>query len=265
MSTHDWGGRVVPYPDTVVRQYRAAGLWGDRAIPTGFRAVADRHPDRLAVVAPDGRMTYRELDERTDQLAAGLLALGLTPHDPVLVQLTNTLGSVVCWYGLLKAGLIPVCTLTAHRLHEIGPISQKVGAAAHLVDADTKGYDLVSFAVEHAHDHPTLRHVLVLGGSPRAGTTRIEDLGGDIDPVLARKLVDDVAHRIDPDDIAAFQLSGGTTGVPKVIPRLHAEYWYNANAYARGWTWDETTRVGHAIPLIHNAGITCALHAAHSV
>jgi non-ribosomal peptide synthetase component E (peptide arylation enzyme) len=62
-----------------------------------------------------------------------------------------------------------------------------------------------------------------------------------------------------------FQLSGGTTGVPKVIPRLHAEYWYNAAAYARSWGWSPDTRVAHLIPVIHNAGIVCAVHGPHSV
>ena len=64
--------------------------------------------------------------------------------------------------------------------------------------------------------------------------------------------------------MAVFQLSGGTTGVPKVIPRLHAEYWYNAAAYARSWGWSPDTRVAHLIPVIHNAGIVCAVHGPHS-
>jgi 2,3-dihydroxybenzoate-AMP ligase len=70
---------------------------------------------------------------------------------------------------------------------------------------------------------------------------------------------------LDPDDVAVFQLSGGTTGVPKVIGRRHAEYWYNARAYASRLGWDEQTRVAHLIPIIHNAGIVCGVHAPHSV
>lgn len=265
MSAHDWDGRLVTFPEADVRGYRAAGLWGRRTIAQELRAVADAHPDRLAIVAADGRLTYRELDERTDQLAAGLAARGLAPRDPVLFQVTNRLGAVVAWYSVLKAGLVPVCTLAAHRGHEIGPISRKVGAVAHLVEAGTKGFDLVSFANEHGHDHPTLRTVLVLGAQAGTAGTRIEDLGHDIHPATARKVVEQIQNGIDPDDVAAFQLSGGTTGVPKIIPRLHAEYWHNAAAYARCYDWNEDTRVGHLIPLIHNAGITCALHAAHSV
>jgi non-ribosomal peptide synthetase component E (peptide arylation enzyme) len=213
-------------------------------------------------------MTYRELDESTDILAAGLAGLGLVPGDPVLFQVTNRLGAILAWYGVLKAGLVPVCALAAHRGHEIGEISRRTGAVAHLVEAGTRGFDLVGFAAEQRRDHPTLRHTLVLeaigdtGGD--TGGVAIESLGAGADPRAARTIVEDIQRGIDPDDVAVFQLSGGTTGVPKVIPRLHAEYWYNAVAYARSWGWSPETRVAHLIPVIHNAGIVCAVHGPHS-
>ncbi len=270
-GTSRWGDRVVPYPDDLVRQYRQAGLWGTRTIADEFHVVATAHPGRDAVVALDGRLTFRELDERSDRLAAGLAGLGLAPGDPVLFQVTNRLGTVLAWYGVLKAGLVPVCTLAAHRGHEIGGISRRVGAVAHLVEAGTRGFDLVAFAAGQQRGHPSLRHVLVLGATavpeglvPGPGAA-IESLGAGTAPAVARKLVEEIQRGIDPDDVAVFQLSGGTTGVPKVIPRLHAEYWYNATAYAESWGWSPATRVAHLIPIIHNAGITCAMHAAHSV
>ncbi len=98
-----------------------------------------------------------------------------------------------------------------------------------------------------------------------AGTISLEDLASGTDPVSARNHVAAVQSGIDPDDVAVFQLSGGTTGVPKVIPRRHAEYWYNAAAYAQRLGWDEHSRVAHLIPIIHNAGIVCGVHAPHSV
>ncbi|MFC4948771.1 (2,3-dihydroxybenzoyl)adenylate synthase [Pseudonocardia sp. GCM10023141] len=255
--------RLVRYPQDVAHRYREAGLWGARTIAEELHAVALAHPRRLAVAALDGRLTFRELDERTDALAAGLAGLGLEPGDPVLFQVTNRLDSVLAWYGVLKAGLVPVCTLAAHRGHEIGEVSRRVGAVAHLVEAATRGFDLVGFAVEQQRDHPTMRHVLVLGAEDDGRGVALDALVGD--PARARATVERIQDAIDPDDVAVFQLSGGTTGVPKVIPRLHAEYWYNAAEYARSWGWTPDTRVAHLIPIIHNAGITCALHAAHSV
>ncbi len=257
--------RLVPYPPEFVTRYRDAGLWGRRTIADEFHAVAQAHPERLAVIGLDARLTFRALDTRTDALAAGLAGLGLEPGDPVLFQVTNRVEAVVAWYGVLKAGLVPVCTLAAHRGHEIGAISRRVGAVAHLVEAGTRGIDLVGFAVEQQDGHPTLRQVLVIGDPTTERGLDLESCGADVDPVTARKIVAEIQRGIDADDVAVFQLSGGTTGVPKVIPRRHAEYWYNAAEYARSWGWTPETRVAHLIPIIHNAGIVCAVHAPHSV
>jgi 2,3-dihydroxybenzoate-AMP ligase len=178
---------------------------------------------------------------------------------------TNRLHSIVAWYGALKAGLIPVATLAAHRRHEISQVAIRTRAAAHLVEAGTGGFDLVTFAREHQADSPAIRHILTAGAAePAPGLTRLEDLGTGVDPAAARRLVEKIQTGVDPDDVAVFQLSGGTTGVPKVIARRHAEYWYNARAYAARLGWDEQSRVAHLIPIIHNAGIVCGVHAPHS-
>ena len=264
MTKGNWSGRVTRYPPEAVNRYRGAGYWGSLPIAAEFRAVAARVPGREAIVAPDGRLTYRELDQQADRLALGLVQLGLRPGQAVILQLGNRLMSVVAWYGLLKAGLVPVCSLTAHRAHEIGAVSRKTGAVAHLAEAGGR-FDLVAFAREHQDGHPTVRYVLSVGAAEPGAETRVEDLIERADPDVARKVVDDIQASIDPDDVAVFQLSGGTTGVPKVIPRLHAEYWYNARAYAEASGWGETTRNAHLIPVIHNAGIVCGVHAPHSV
>ncbi len=266
MSTNNWAGRLPAFPAPAVLRYRDAGLWRDRTISEEFHAVAERFPDRDAVVSNDGRLTYAELDRQTDQLAVGLHRIGLRPGDPVLFQVTNRLDSIVAWYGVLKAGLVPVATLAAHRMHEISQVSARTGAVAHLVEAGNPSFDLVDFAIEHRQQQATVRWVLSLGAGPRSdGVVRVADLLSETDPDRARSHVVGVQSGIGPDDVAVFQLSGGTTGVPKVIPRRHAEYWYNAKAYAQRLGWDEHCRVAHLIPIIHNAGIVCGVHAPHSV
>lgn len=266
MADNTLPDKAPPYADEDVRRYREAGLWGTRTLADCFHDVAVRHPDRPAVVAVEGRLSYAELDARTDLVAAGLHGLGLRPGDPILFQVSNRLHSIIAWYAALKAGLVPVATLAQHRLHEISQIAACVGAVAHLVEVtDRDTFDLAAFAGEHAEGHTTMREIITAGAPPVNGCVRLEDLGTDIDPLLARALVATIQHRLDPDGIAVFQLSGGTTDVPKVIPRRHAEYWYNAVAYADRLGWDETCRVAHLIPIIHNAGIVCGLHASHSV
>ncbi|MFI2557314.1 (2,3-dihydroxybenzoyl)adenylate synthase [Nocardia farcinica] len=257
-----WGQRLVDYPPERAERYRRSGAWTDTPLAQRLHEIAARFPERPAVVTAAASVTYAELDRATDRIAVGLDALGLRPGDPVLFQATNRLETVYAWYGCLKAGLVPVATLAAHRAHEIGHISRKVGAVAHLVETGLS-FDLVAFARDQAQGHPTLRHIITVGDP--AGAVAIESLGAGIPPEQARAHVERVQAGIDPLDVVAFQLSGGTTGVPKVIPRRHVEYWNNALYYARRLGWTEHTRVAHLIPLIHNAGITCALHGAHSV
>ena len=260
----DWGGRLIGFPAEDIERYRSLGLWGTLPIAAEFQSVADRLADRVALITDEGDLTYRELNEQANRLALGLAGLGLRPGDRVLLQVANRPQTIIAWYGILKAGLIPVCTLAAHRAHEIGGISQRVEAVAHLVEAGTPGFDLVAFAFGRQPDHPTLRHVLTVNAPEGTPGTRVEDLIASADASAARQAVARIQAAIDPDDIAVFQLSGGTTGVPKVIPRLHAEYWYNARSFAEASGWDETTRVAHLLPVAHNAGIACGLHAAHS-
>ncbi|WP_067888288.1 (2,3-dihydroxybenzoyl)adenylate synthase [Nocardia vaccinii] len=260
-----WEHRLVGYPAERMERYRRSGAWTDTPLAQRLREIARRFPDRPAVIAAQGTVTFGELDLRTDRIAAGLARLGLQPGDPIVFQVTNRLETVWAWYGCLKAGLVPVATLAAHRGHEIGHISRKVAAVAHLVEGGTS-FDLIAFAREQRTGHPTLRHIITVGApSDGAGLIALESLGAELTPDDARATVDRIQSGIDPENVVAFQLSGGTTGAPKVIPRLHVEYWNNALLYARRLGWDENTRVAHLIPLIHNAGITCGLHGAHSV
>jgi non-ribosomal peptide synthetase component E (peptide arylation enzyme) len=260
---------LVPFPGEAVRRYRAAGIWSDRTLAQEFRAVADHHPDHLAVITPDARLTYAELDRRTDRLALGLRGLGLRPGDRVLLQVTNRVWAVLAWYGLLKAGLVPVATLALHRRHEILEIARQAEPAAHLIEPGFRGHDTVALAAEVAKEQPTLRRLLTIGtATPPAGAITLESLESTsrpVDPAAARATVEEIQNAIPGDALGVLQLSGGTTNIPKLIPRLHTEYWYNARTYAEAIGLDSTGTVAHLLPLVHNAGIVCALHAAHSV
>jgi non-ribosomal peptide synthetase component E (peptide arylation enzyme) len=119
-----------------VDRYVATGAWGTRSLPTAFGQAATTYAERTALITPDTRLTYRELDARSDAVAARLLSSGLLPGERVLLQLTNSATAVVAWYGLLKAGLIPVCTLAIHRRLEIEQIGRQSGAVAHLLQGD---------------------------------------------------------------------------------------------------------------------------------
>ncbi|QJY46084.1 AMP-binding protein [Pseudonocardia broussonetiae] len=254
---------MARHPELVDR-YRRTGARRPETLANLWQRVADAHPEREAVVAPDGRMTYAELAVASDRIAVGLRESGLLPGERVLVQSGNSVATAMAWYGMLKAGLVPVCTLPAHRHHEIEAVGRRAGAAAHLVQEQPR-FDVHGFAAEMSAAVPSLRVTLTLGAGAGAAGIRIEDLAAAGDPHTARAGVTEVQAGLDPDGIAVLQLSGGTTGTPKLIPRRHHEYWYNAERYAAVLGWDAHVRVAHLMPIVHNAGIVCGLHAPHSV
>jgi 2,3-dihydroxybenzoate-AMP ligase len=256
---------VVPHPAAAADRYAATGAWGTRSLPAGFRQAARTHAERTALITPDTRLTYRELDARSDAVAARLLSSGLLPGERVLLQLTNSATSVIAWYGLLKAGLIPVCTLAIHRRLEIEQIGRKSGAVAHLVQADFPSFDLVRLAQEVAGLLPAMRQLLTVGAAPDAPGLRIEDLQDhEVSDEEQAELLK-IAESLDIRGPAVLQLSGGTTGTPKIIPRLHAEYRYNADLTSAWWGHTEQSVLAFGLPLAHNAALTNGLHAAHGV
>ncbi|WP_088318626.1 AMP-binding protein [Kineosporia sp. R_H_3] len=268
-----------PFPAVRAAAYRSAGCWGERTIGEELSASAALHAGRTAVVDAHGRLTYAELDAVTDRVGAGMLDAGLVPGDRVLFQVTNRLESVVAWYACQKAGLVPVATLAAHREHEMRAIGALSAARAYVVEITPAGTtDLVALARNVAGDVPSVGWILTIdppgGPAPVTAAPAAEDapltlplasLGAGLPADAVAAAVRSAQAARGPESIAALQLSGGTTGAPKLIPRRHNEYWYNALAYARHLGWTAETKVAHLIPIIHNAGIVCATHASHAV
>jgi non-ribosomal peptide synthetase component E (peptide arylation enzyme) len=214
-----------------------------------------RNAGKTALCTPDGDISYAELDSITDRLAAGLIALGLKPLDRVLFQAGNSAEILYAILGCLKAGLIPVCTLPAHRENEIGYLGRHVDARAHIVQGDDPKFDLEDFALKMQAAIPTMRHIVSLRGAKRDGVVRIEDMIAANDPATARDIVRAVPR--DPFQVAIFQLSGGTTGVPKVIPRMQNDYLLNATLTRDilGYRSDDVMFM--PMPMIHNACMIC--------
>jgi 2,3-dihydroxybenzoate-AMP ligase len=258
---------IVAYPESLSQQYRAEGLWRNRTIAQEFHASAEAFGEKVALLCPGVKLTYAHLDRLTDKVAVGLWESGLRPGERVLLQVTNRPWTVLAWYGLLKAGLIPVATLAQHRRHDILAIARQCEPVAHLIEPDFPGHDLRTLAREVAREQPSIRSRLTAGVSdPAHDELSIESLiDRNTDQDSDCRAVERAQHEIEPDSVAVLQLSGGTTSVPKLIPRLHSEYWYNSRAWAAAMGLDAESCTIHLLPIVHNAGIVCSLHAAHAV
>ena len=248
---------VVYPPATRLAEYVAAGALTHETLADGFRRSFRRHADRVALCGSGEPVSYRQLDETTDRLAAGLLRVGLKPTDRVVFQLGNSYELVYSLIACLKAGIIPVCTLAAHREHEISYLAAHSGAKAHLVAGDDPKFDDIEFALKMRASAPSMQVLLQARGTARGGAATLASIIASVSLEQAQRelgLLD-----LDPFQVAVFQLSGGTTGVPKIIPRFHNEYLYNMRAVAqfRGFEADDVLFM--PLPMMHNLNMGCCL------
>jgi 2,3-dihydroxybenzoate-AMP ligase len=249
-------------------EYRRSGEWQPTTIVDGVRAAVAGRDDQLAVATIEGALTHAELDERSNRFALGLLRTGLVPGDAVLFQVGNELESVVAWYGVLKAGMRPVSSIPNHRLHEMTAIAVASGATAHLFQADYRSYDLaeLSTRLTGAVEGITVR--IVTRGAAAGqndGVWAMDDLIASAPADEAGRVVAQIQAGLDAEDVALFQLSGGTTGVPKVIPHTHATYTSAARRWARNLQWGPESVALHFLPIMHHAGLCTALLPSHLV
>ncbi len=112
---------TVPWPDDLAAAYRQAGWWRGQALGAEIADVAGTRPDAIALVDGPTRISYGSLLARADALATRLTDdLGLERGDRIVVQLPNAWPFAVLTLGCLRAGIIPVMALPAHREHELG-------------------------------------------------------------------------------------------------------------------------------------------------
>ncbi|CAN5115207.1 (2,3-dihydroxybenzoyl)adenylate synthase [soil metagenome] len=233
---------TVGWPEDVARGYVEAGYWQGRSLGAHLREGADRSADAVALV--DGlRLTHRELAARADAAATRLVGLGLRAGDRIVVQLPNRWEFVVLTLACLRAGIVPVMALPAHRRTELSYLAAHAEASAIAVPDRLRDFDHEAMAHGLGLDH-----VLVAGTAGPASH--------DLSEICAGAESWDGAEP-DSRSVAVFLLSGGTTGLPKLIARTHDDYAYNAMASAAVCGVDAGTVYLVSLPAGHNFPLAC--------
>jgi 2,3-dihydroxybenzoate-AMP ligase len=249
---------TVPWPDDVAAEYRDRGYWEDRTLGDLLWEVADARPSEVAVVDGETRLTYAEVIGRADAAAVRLRALGLEPDDRLLVQMPNGWPFIVLTLACFRSGVIPVMALPAHRRHELTHLATLSESRAIAVPHVLRDFHHEDLARDLADTLPDLEHVLVLGALDELapGSVALLDLlAPGTDPLRDRIEAD--AMRPDPDAPACFLISGGTTGLPKLITRTHNDYACNIRATAAtAELTDKDVYLG-TLPASHNFPLAC--------
>lgn len=235
-------------------RHRQDGLWVGESFGEFLRDRAARYATRTAVVDPSGERTgYAELDRWADAIGGELRESGIGPGTPVVVQLPNSAVYVAVLFGLWRVGAVPIFALPAHRESELVAFCTEANAGAIITTGRHGGVDYAGQAERVRARVGSVQHVIM---ADRLGRRRSS--------------VAPVAPAVDAGRVAFLQLSGGTTGTPKLIPRTADDYLFSVRRSAEVCRINSETIYLCALPCGHNfpmssPGILGVLHVGGTV
>lgn len=239
-------------------KYRALGYWQDETFDSALQQLCQLYPDEIAVVEGALHVSYSDLLRRIEKVAANLANSGLKAGDCVVLQLDNSLSFIEIMFALARLGIVPVLALPNHRHLEISNFCHFTQAKAYFIQDQDNGFDYRELARELQSELPCLTHIFVKGEAQEFHS--IESLYKGLEPGgNAQQRMDQTRTMFvaNPESVVCFQISGGTTGIPKLIPRRHNEYLYNMRTCAKKSGIDPNTVYLCVLPIAHNFPFAC--------
>lgn len=237
-----------------------------------FDRTAEQYPDQQALVVchQNIRWSYRELQQKVDRLAIGLLELGIEPGDRVGIWGPNSYEWVLTQYATAKIGAIMVCLNPAYRVYELEYALNKVECKALITAECFKSSDYLGMLQElgpevstsnpyqlSLQQLPHLRMMIRMGETVTPGMLNFTQVCELSSPDSVQRL-----HRLktqlQPDEAINIQFTSGTTGRPKGATLTHCNIMNNAALTAEAMQFTERDRLCIPVPLYHCFGMVLA-------
>ena len=223
-----------------------------------FDRTVETHRDREALVVrqQNVRWTWGELGRRVDDLAAGLMTLGLERGDRVGIWAPNRYEWTLTQFATAKAGLVLVNVNPAYRRAELEYAMNKVECKALILAPALKTSNYLEIASDlmKAGKLPHLRHVVRLGTEKTPGMLNFDDVAGAGGNAEKMKLAE-LAPQLQFDDAINIQFTSGTTGHPKGATLSHHNILNNGFFVGEGLKLTPADRLCIPVPLYHCFGM----------
>ena len=227
------------------RRYWLGLTWGDM-----FDKAADIYPDKVCLVDDSARFTYAGLREKVDRLAIGFMDLGIEERDFVLLQIPNWHEYIIAFYALQKIGAITVLLIARHGLAEIMHACGLTHPRAWIGPDRYRNMEYLPLLEKVREEHSGLTHLISVRSPENKSFTPLETLmeKGDLTPAGLARLE---ARRPDPMEVSMILLTGGTTGLPKAVPRTHNDYIASVEYHSKAWEITSDDVVLTVAPVSH--------------
>ena len=224
----------TPYREEDAEKYNIFRWWRGLTFGDILDKAADIYPDKEAFVDRKSRLTFSQARAKTNRLAISLMNLGIKPLDRMLVQLPNWNEFIYAYFALQKIGAIAVLLIDRYRQYEINHLFKLTGATSWIVPEKFWKTDYLPIIDDVLKDSPGVKHVILVRGGDHKPFLNLEKLIEDGE-LTDDNLIELAQRRPDPMQVAHMGPTGGTTGLPKVVPRTHNDLLCGSEYAARAW------------------------------
>ncbi len=236
----------------MIQKYTQSGQWRNQTLVDRFQMVLAKIPDKTAVVDRDHRLTFRDVEKLSNNLAASFLKLGISRGEVVSFQLPNWYQSVIVYMALTKIGAVINPVILIYREREVGFILNQVESKVMIIPDAFRGFSYVEMIEKMKPDLPSLKHIIFLGEHGKPGMIALESLmkGDGSPPPLPR---------VDPNEVKLLLYTSGTTAQPKGVQHTHNTLICDAFTDSRFYGHTEEGVIFMPSPVTHITGCALAL------
>ncbi|TCP28761.1 cyclohexanecarboxylate-CoA ligase [Scopulibacillus darangshiensis] len=247
----EFGGKTLTEERAL--QFIEKGMWTNESFVDVLERDAKLYPE---VVHKDEErsLTYKEMWEEVESVAANLYEMGIRKGDTVALQMPNTLDYVIAIFGAARIGAIGVFLQVDLGREALIQSLKQVDAKAWIVADYYRGQPLYDAAIAIQKDIKSLTHVILQGTDSLKNNdiktfTSLRRSG----KTLSKELLDE--NKPKPLDAFVMVFTSGTTGSPKGIVHLHANYLWSSRSLVDNFGYEPGCGVLDLAPISHQTGM----------